>query len=109
MKENDYNFHLFKGNEDLYHKFKENLVGGSSIIFHHYHEKNKTKIRGNKICKQIIGYDANTLYLETIGREILCGEHYQIEPYNGIVEDVLSSKFYGIIECDIEVPGHLKE
>jgi hypothetical protein len=34
--------------KDLYYKFKENIVGGPSIIFHRYHEKDKTHIRGEK-------------------------------------------------------------
>lgn len=44
-KEPDCDFQLFRGNEELYHKYKDNLVGGPSIIFHHYQEKNNTKIR----------------------------------------------------------------
>ncbi len=30
--------------KDLYHKVKEEIVGGPSIIFHRYHEKDVTKI-----------------------------------------------------------------
>ena len=48
------------------------MVGGPSIIFHRYHEKDKTKIREkemqekgleSKMCRKIVGYDANALYL----------------------------------------------
>ena len=38
-------FSLFdEKNKDLYTLFKKNMVGGPSIIFHRYHEKDKTKI-----------------------------------------------------------------
>jgi hypothetical protein len=59
-----YVFSLFQERDkDLYYKFKENIVGGPSIIFHRYHEKDKTHIRGGKLCKRIWGADANALYL----------------------------------------------
>ena len=55
-------FHLFNSkNKDIYRLFKENIVGGPSIIFNRYHESGKTFIRNNrnKPCQKIIGYDAN--------------------------------------------------
>ncbi len=33
-------------NKDQYHKIRNNIVGGPSIIFHRYHETGKTPIRG---------------------------------------------------------------
>ena len=62
VKDDDADFHLFLGNEELFHKYKANLVGGPSIVLNHYQEKEKTKIRGGKICQGIKGYDANALY-----------------------------------------------
>ena len=59
-------FHLFNPkNKDIYQLFKENIVGGPSIIFNRYYEAGKTFIRNNlnKPCKWIVGYDANALYL----------------------------------------------
>ena len=59
-------FHLFNPkNKDIYRLFKENIVGGPSIIFNRYHEAGKRFIRNdpNKTCQKIIGYDANALYL----------------------------------------------
>ena len=41
----------------------DNIVGGPSIIFHRYHEKDVTLIKGKYLCKKVIGYDANSLYL----------------------------------------------
>ena len=51
-------FHLFNPkNKDIYRLFKENIVGGPSIIFNRYHEAGKTFIRNdpNKhVCKSLI-------------------------------------------------------
>ena len=69
-------FHLFNPkNKDIYRLFKENIVGGPSIIFNRYHEADKTFIRNNpsKPCRKIIGYDANALYLWAIGQEFPAG------------------------------------
>ena len=66
-------FSLFdEKNKDLYKLFKENMVGGPSIIFHRYHEAGITNIRERemkaqgrdpKVCQKIVGFDANALYL----------------------------------------------
>ena len=55
--------------------FKENIVGGPSIIFNRYHETDKTFIRNNpnKPCQKIIGYDPNALYLWAIGQNFPAG------------------------------------
>ena len=69
-------FHLFNSkNKEIYQLFKENIVGGPSIIFNRYHEAGKTFIRNNpnKFCQKIIGYDANALYLWAIGQNFPAG------------------------------------
>ena len=56
-------FHLFNSkNKEIYQMFKENIVGGPSIIFNRYHEAGETFIRNNanKTCQKIIGYDTIT-------------------------------------------------
>ena len=48
-------FHLFnKKNKDIYQLFKQNIVGGPSIILNQYHETAKTFIRNNpdKPCQK---------------------------------------------------------
>ena len=81
MKGTDSDFYLFDEedkitNEDrkrnnLFYLLKDSIVGGPSIIFNRYHEANKTKIRnGDKLCKKIIGYDANALYLWAIASSL---------------------------------------
>ena len=55
-----------------------NIIGGTSIVFHRYHERDVTTIRPTdyekpKACKKIIGYDANALYLWSILQEMPTG------------------------------------
>ena len=53
-------------NNDLHLPVKDNIVGGPPIIFHRYHEKDETKIRGEETCRSIVGYDVNALYLRAL-------------------------------------------
>ena len=69
-------FHLFNNkNKDIYKLFNNNIVGGPSIIFNRHHEAGKTFSRNNlnKPCEQIVGYDANALYLWAIGQPMPSG------------------------------------
>ena len=60
---------MSKKNQDLHKTVRENIVGGPAIVFHRYHEKGKTLIKAQKygsqakVCQQIKGFDANSLYL----------------------------------------------
>ncbi|EGF83698.1 hypothetical protein BATDEDRAFT_22600 [Batrachochytrium dendrobatidis JAM81] len=101
-KSKDCKFQLFKGNDELYHKYRDNLVGGPSI-------KKTTRIRKGKPCQGILGYDTNALYLWAISQDMPCGEHQVVQVYPDILKDVLDNTFFGMIECDIAVPEHLKE
>ena len=61
-------------NSDLIKLVKDNIVGGPAIIFHRYHEKDVTKIRGGgETCRSIVGYDANALYLWAIMQDMPTG------------------------------------
>ena len=62
-----------QSNSDLYHTIKENIVGGPSIIFTRHHCAGKTRIRGGKLCRSILGLDANALYLQAIGKPMPVG------------------------------------
>ena len=67
-------FSLFQvRDKDLYYSFKSNIVGGPSIIFQRYHERDKTFIRGGKPCKRVWGADANSLYLWALAQDMPCG------------------------------------
>ena len=72
---NDTYFTVFnRTNSDLHELVKDNIVGGPAIIFHRYHEKDVTKIRGGgETCRSIVGYDANALYLGAIMQDMPTG------------------------------------
>ncbi|KAG3117480.1 hypothetical protein PI126_g24615 [Phytophthora idaei] len=95
--------------KDIYAKMKANIAGGPSIIFDRYAECNETKIRGGKVCKKIIGYDANALYLWALGNEMPCGRLTTVEAYGGIIDDLKADKVFGFLECDIRTPEHHKQ
>ena len=103
-------YQIDKEYADIYYKMKANIVGGPSIIFNRYAKRNETFIRnGDKLVKKVIGYDANALYLWALGNEMPCGRLTSIEPYEGIVSDIINDKIFGFLECDIETPEDLKE
>ena len=72
---NDTYFTVFnRTNSDLHELVKDNIVGGPAIIFHRYHEKGITKIRGgSELCHKIVGYDANALYLWALMQDMPTG------------------------------------
>ena len=82
---NDTNFVTFnQTNSDLHELVKDNIVGGPAIIFHRYHEKDVTKIRGGEeLCRKIEGYDANALYLWAIMQDMPTGWYTRRREENG--------------------------
>ena len=72
-----------KKNSDLHHLVKNNSVGGPAIIFHRYHEKDITKIRGEETCRSIVGYDANALYLWALMQDMPTGWYVRRREENG--------------------------
>ena len=73
-----------KTNSDLHHLVKDNIVGGPAIIFHRYHEKDVTRIRGGfELCRNIVGYDANALYLWALMQDMPTGWHTRRRAENG--------------------------
>ena len=85
---------------------KRNIVGGPSTIFHRFHKVDETRIRGGKLCKKVLGYDANALYLWAISEVMPVGDYGTIEQYDlgQLKTDVMSDKLFGYVECDISVP-----
>ena len=100
---------------------KEAVVGGPSLVFTRYREVGVTKIRSHQtaephLCKRILGYDANALYLSTMVRKMPCGKervvHYSDE-YQAEVAPVLTRRlkdrtWFGFAEVDIEIPEPLR-
>ena len=93
------------------------MVGGLAQVFTRYHEKDVTYIEREKLCKKIIGYDANALYLYCSGDIMPCGKDKLTvikEPYDKMQiqtfeRNVLEDKFFRFAQVDIEVPHNLKE
>ena len=62
----------------------DNTAGGPSIIFNRYHEKHKTTIhrvemekqgKVSKVCKNVVGYDANALHPWAIMQPMPAGNY----------------------------------
>ena len=112
MRQTKYDFSLFKDEDnELFYKLKNSIVGGPSIVFNRYQEAGKTLIKYNKICKKIVGYDANALYLWAIGQEMPVGDYTRVNTYDleQLKEDILNNKLFGFIEVDIKTPLHLEQ
>ena len=94
------NFSLFEEeHKHLYYLLKNNIRGGPSIIFNRHQEVDKTCIRNGKLCKNIIGFDANALYLWAIMQKMPVGQYKNIPEYNinDLVQDVLNEKIFGFV------------
>ncbi|KAI8516762.1 hypothetical protein Bbelb_053430 [Branchiostoma belcheri] len=79
-------------NEEVYRLFKDNIVGGPSIIFHRHHEKGKTYIRADemkemgrepKLCQKVVGFDANALYLWALMQDMPSGHYIRRQAETG--------------------------
>lgn len=75
-------------NKDLYDLYKNSIVGGPSLVFHRYHEKDRTFIRpaeytDPKPCKLIYGVDANALYLWSIMQKMPTGHFVRRKKEDG--------------------------
>ena len=69
-------FALFdEANSNLYMTIKQSIIEGLSIIFQRFHENHNTFLRGNpeKNCQNILGFDANGLYLYCIDQPMPTG------------------------------------
>ena len=87
-------------NSDLYTLIKNGIVGGPSIVFSRHHEKDKTLLRPSvyqnpKTCKEILGVDANALYLWCMMQDMPVGgpkRWQRIEPSSNIFQPMPSHK-----------------
>ena len=102
--------------KEAYDMLKAAVVGGPSLVFTLHHEVGVTKMRAHQQknahpCRKIVGYDANSLYLSTMLREIPCGKEKLVH-FRGEVSDFLQSlkngTWFGFAEVDIEIPEPLQ-
>ena len=96
-------------------------MGGSAQVLTRYHEKDVTRIRSHvydrksKLTRDIIGYDANTLYLHCSGDVMSCGKDTLVvnkKPFDQkriakFSKDVLKGNVFGFGQVDIEVADEL--
>ena len=116
------NAELYSPGKEAYDMLKEAVVGGPSLVFTRLHEVDVTGIRSHQIaeprlCKNILGYDANALYLSTMLREMPCGKErvvhyeddYQTEAAPVLTHRLKKGSWFGFAEVDIEIPKPLKQ
>ena len=105
--------------KEEYEMLKGAVVGGPSIVFTRLHEVGKTLIREHRVkeprlCKKILGYDVNALYLSTMLEEMPCGKG-RVVVYRAAFEQAglelmrrqKDGKWFGFAEVDIEIPESL--
>jgi G:T-mismatch repair DNA endonuclease (very short patch repair protein) len=85
-------------------QFKANDIEVSDII--KVNNRYRMISNGKFIFKDILSFLSPNTSLET--QDMLCGEHMEIQTYPGLLEDVMSDTFFGVIECDINVHIHLR-
>jgi len=112
---------LYSPGKEAYEMLKEAVVGSPSLVFTRHHEVDVTEIRSHRIselrlCKNILGYDVNTLYLSTMLREMPCGKervvHYsgtfQAEVAPVLTHRLKEGNWFGFAEVDIKIPERLR-
>ena len=109
---------LYAPNAEAYAMLKAAVVGGPSLVFTRKHVAGETHIRSHqyedaRLCRRILGYDANSLYPSTMMKEMPCGPGH-ITAYNNpeaaalVLPQLVGTKqWFGFAEVDIEVPREL--
>ena len=109
---------LYSPNKESYAMLKAAVVGGPSLVFTRKHVAGETRIRSHqyedaKVCRRILGYDANSLYPSTMMKEMPCGPGFvksydNPEAYARVFPQFLwTQEWFGFAEVDIEVPEEL--
>ena len=104
-------------NKDCFYLLRDNNVGGPSIVFHRFHEKDVPTIsdvvckdekyilqKEGKLIKKIVGFDANALYLWSLSQDMPTSTlKYETFDDNKNINELLQTT-YGFYEVDIQVP-----
>ena len=109
---------LYSPNKEAYEMLKAAVVGGPSLVFTRKHVAGETRIRSHqyedaRVCRRILGYDANSLYPSTMMKEMPCGPGFvksydNPEAYARVFPQFLwTQEWFGFAEVDIEVPEEL--
>ena len=111
---------LYAPSGEAYEMLKGAVVGGSSLVFTRKHIAGQTRIRSHKYdlartVQRILGFDANSLYPNTMTKEMPCGKetvvHYEdpAQAAKDLIPRLYSKRWFGFAEVDIEVPRDLWE
>ena len=59
---------------------EQNMIGGPSIIFRRHHKVGETHLRNTdgKVCRAIIGKDANVLCLQSLSEQMPPGSYSRV-------------------------------
>ena len=87
-------------------------------MFTRYHEAGVTRIRlhentAAKLCKRILGYDANALYLSTMlndmprGKEKMTDYKDPVQKAIELKNAIISGKLFGFVKCKLATPKTL--
>ena len=108
---------LYRPCKEAYEMLKGAVVGEPSIVFTRYHEAGVTKLRSHRdaprLCKRILGYDANALYLSTMLREMPCGKEKVVHCRDStraaewLTQRPKNGTWFGLAEVDRGIPEAL--
>jgi len=111
---------LYRPGREAYEMLKGAVVGRPSLVFTRRHEAGVTRIRSHqfeepRLCKKILGFDAGTLYLSTMLREMPCGKekvvHYsddrQAEAAEVLIRRLKAGEWLRFAEVNIKIPERL--
>ena len=77
-------FTLFnEQNRDWDDRFRDNIVGGPSVIYSFHHKAGKTRLRDpvkGKLCQSVLGLDATALYASRIRKPLPHGPGIRYDP-----------------------------
>jgi len=95
---------LYAPSKKAYTYLKAGVSGGPSIAFTRYDEAGVTRIRSHqyvtaKSCKQVLGYDANVLYLSTMLNDMACGKEKGNEYENPAQAAPIIKKQSSTVNC----------
>ena len=77
-------FMLFnESNRDWEDRFRNNIVGGPSVIYSFHHKAGETRLRdpvNGKLCRSVLGLDATALYASRIRKPLPAGPAIRYDP-----------------------------
>ena len=94
MEDDTYFVGFGKEHKHYAKELRDSILGGPSIIFHRWHERLKTLIKGIKdnFCRCVLGFDNNALYLYCFGKKMPTGWYTIQSEHDGYTKQEKYSK-----------------